>query len=82
MIAKPAPFDLQSDTTASCMEPNGSAKAQGTSPGDLILSQRKDTTSAVVPQPSGEGGVFSQLANNPLFTAVGCLLSVDASYSS
>ncbi|KAJ9220977.1 hypothetical protein DTO027B5_5752 [Paecilomyces variotii] len=52
------------------METNGLAKDQGTlSPADLILQQRRDATTPAVSQPSGDGGLFSQLANNPLFTA-------------
>ncbi|GAD96758.1 mitochondrial chaperone BCS1, putative [Paecilomyces variotii No. 5] len=51
------------------MEINGQAKDQGTpSPVDLILQQRRDATQAASPS-SGDGGLFSQLANNPLFTA-------------
>lgn len=53
------------------MEANGPIKDQGTpSPVDLILQQRRDGAQAV-PQPSGDGGLFAQLSNNPLFTAVG-----------
>jgi len=54
------------------METNGLAKDQGTlSPADLILQQRRDATTPAVSQPNGDGGLFSQLANNPFFTAVG-----------
>lgn len=50
------------------MEPNGQVKAQGApSPGDLI-QQRKDAAQAVL-QSGGDGGIFSQLSNNPFFTA-------------
>lgn len=56
------------------MEPNGQVKAQGApSPGDLI-QQRKDAAQAVL-QSGGDGGIFSQLSNNPFFTAVGDVLS-------
>lgn len=52
------------------MEADGPAKAPGTpSPADLILQQKKDAVQAL-PQPSGDGGIFSQLSNNPFFTAV------------
>ncbi|KAL1857890.1 Complex III assembly protein translocase and chaperone [Paecilomyces lecythidis] len=51
------------------MEINGQAKDQGApSPVDLILQQRRDASQGVS-QPSGDGSLFSQLANNPLFTA-------------
>ncbi|KAL1969612.1 hypothetical protein VTN77DRAFT_8165 [Rasamsonia byssochlamydoides] len=51
------------------METNGPVKAPGTpSPADLILQQKKDAVQAL-PQSSGDGGIFSQLSNNPFFTA-------------
>jgi chaperone BCS1 len=52
------------------MEKNGAPDTAGlSSPGDLILQQRKDAIQAAVQQP-GDGGLFSQLSSNPFFTAV------------
>jgi chaperone BCS1 len=52
------------------MEINGAPGTAGlSSPGDLILQQRKDAIQAAA-QPTGDGGLFSQLASNPFFTAV------------
>lgn len=57
------------------MEPDGQVKAQGTpSPSDLI-QQRRDAAQAVL-QSSGDGGILSQLSNNPFFTAVGDVLTL------
>ncbi|KAF4213451.1 hypothetical protein CNMCM8980_010538 [Aspergillus fumigatiaffinis] len=51
------------------MERNGAPDTAGlSSPGDLILQQRKDAIQAAVQQP-GDGGLFSQLSSNPFFTA-------------
>ncbi|KAI9928893.1 hypothetical protein MW887_001286 [Aspergillus wentii] len=52
------------------MEPNGSSTAAGLpSPGDLILQQRKDALQAAGTQAAGDGSLWSQLSNNPFFTA-------------
>jgi hypothetical protein len=52
------------------MEPNAPVQVQeNSSPVDLILKQKQKAIQAA--PPSGEyGGIFSQLASNPLFTAV------------
>ena len=52
------------------MEPRGLAKAQSLSHDDLITApQPKDSIQTLL-QSSGDGGIFSQLTSNPLFTAV------------
>ncbi|PYI02271.1 hypothetical protein BO78DRAFT_400672 [Aspergillus sclerotiicarbonarius CBS 121057] len=51
------------------MDPNGPSSTPGLpSPGDLIAQQRNDAIHAAG-QPTGDGGLFSQLTNNPFFTA-------------
>lgn len=52
------------------MNPDGPSNTPGLpSPGDLIAQQKKDAIQAAG-QPTGDGGLFSQLTNNPFFTAV------------
>ncbi|KAI2941188.1 hypothetical protein CBS147322_9493 [Aspergillus niger] len=51
------------------MDPNGPSSTPGLpSPGDLIAQQRKDAIQAAG-QPTGDGGLLSQLTNNPFFAA-------------
>lgn len=52
------------------MDSNGRVPVSPTgpvSPAELILQQKKDVPPSA---PSGDGGLWSQLTNNPLFTAV------------
>ncbi|PWY80345.1 hypothetical protein BO94DRAFT_496811 [Aspergillus sclerotioniger CBS 115572] len=51
------------------MDPNGPSNTPGLpSPVDLIAQQRSDAIHAAG-QPTGDGGLLSQLTNNPFFTA-------------
>jgi chaperone BCS1 len=57
------------------MEPNGASNAVP-SAGDLILQQKTQAVqNAQQAAQNGDGSLFSQLTNNPLFTAV-CLLQL------
>lgn len=52
------------------MNPDGPLNTPGLpSSGELIVQQKKDAIQAAG-QPTGDGGLFSQLTNNPFFTAV------------
>ncbi|PKY08520.1 mitochondrial chaperone Bcs1 [Aspergillus campestris IBT 28561] len=51
------------------MNPDGPLNTPGLpSAGELIVQQKKDAIQAAG-QPTGDGGLFSQLTNNPFFTA-------------
>ncbi|PLN85734.1 mitochondrial chaperone Bcs1 [Aspergillus taichungensis] len=51
------------------MNPDGPLNTPGLpSSGELIVQQKKDAIQAAG-QPTGDGGLFSQLTNNPFFTA-------------
>ncbi|KKK26239.1 chaperone BCS1 [Aspergillus rambellii] len=51
------------------MDPTGPPSSPGLpSPGDLLVQQKKDAIQAAA-QPTGDGGLLSQLTSNPFFTA-------------
>lgn len=53
------------------MDPNGAVQTQAPPPpppGDLILAKKNAAQEAA--QTSGDGSLYSQLTNNPFFTAV------------
>lgn len=51
------------------MDLNGVVQPQApSSPADVLLAKRNAAQTA--PQTGGDGGFFSQLSNNPFFTAV------------
>lgn len=64
---------LQPRLALSGMESNGIPDVQKpSSPGEVILQQRKDATQAAG-QSAGDGSFWSQFSNNPFFTAVGII---------